>query len=253
MQNRYAGDIGDFGKYGLLRALWGQKGDPPLGVVWYLTSNEFHNNHGRFTRYLEPTPENLTRFRDCDPALYDRLAQLVRDDERSVTAVGRAGILPATTRRFEQHVNPDSTKPERRGRGWRQTHRDGCLEEAIMAVQDCAAVFMDPDNGLASPAGNPGPKHATIGEARRLAGQDRSVIVYHHIGRQGNAQDQVRARLDEMESGLERQALALLYHRGSARAFLISPAPADRTRLTDRVREFMDSSWRTHFDYPGTP
>ena len=38
MQNQYVGDIGDFGKYGLLRAI---SGDPlRLGVVWYLFPDE---------------------------------------------------------------------------------------------------------------------------------------------------------------------------------------------------------------------
>ena len=33
MQNRYTGDIGDFAKYGLLRAI---RGRMRLGVAWYL-------------------------------------------------------------------------------------------------------------------------------------------------------------------------------------------------------------------------
>ncbi len=41
MQNQYVGDVGDFGKVGLLRALTGvyPAATPPLklGVVWYLT------------------------------------------------------------------------------------------------------------------------------------------------------------------------------------------------------------------------
>ena len=42
MQDQYVGDIGDFGKYGLLRHLTGMRGDAApedalrLGVVWYL-------------------------------------------------------------------------------------------------------------------------------------------------------------------------------------------------------------------------
>lgn len=38
MQDRYVGDIGDFGKYGLLRALCAH--DLSLGVVWYLVPDE---------------------------------------------------------------------------------------------------------------------------------------------------------------------------------------------------------------------
>ena len=44
VQDRYVGDVGDFGKYGLLRALCG--GDLTLGVVWYLYPDEEANNDG---------------------------------------------------------------------------------------------------------------------------------------------------------------------------------------------------------------
>ena len=78
MQDRYFGDIGDFAKYGLLRAV--TAGEPPLrlAVLWYLVPDESHNKDGRHIDYLEPTPENLARFRACDPELYDRLGDLVR-------------------------------------------------------------------------------------------------------------------------------------------------------------------------------
>ena len=44
MQDRYVGDIGDFGKYGLLRALCGR--DLYLGVVWYLIPDEGGLDYG---------------------------------------------------------------------------------------------------------------------------------------------------------------------------------------------------------------
>src|ERR1700684_4163658 len=52
MQDRYVGDVGDFGKFGLLRALCGESHPLPLklGVVWY----RFPMN--RITR-MENTPD----------------------------------------------------------------------------------------------------------------------------------------------------------------------------------------------------
>lgn len=44
MQNRYAGDIGDFIKFALLRAL---SPDHNLGVAWYLYPDEGHNSDGK--------------------------------------------------------------------------------------------------------------------------------------------------------------------------------------------------------------
>ena len=52
MQNRYVGDIGDFGKYHLLQEL--SMPDLKLGIVWYLIPNENHNSDGKHVRLFEP-------------------------------------------------------------------------------------------------------------------------------------------------------------------------------------------------------
>ncbi|MGT2465837.1 hypothetical protein ACVOMV_12900 [Mesorhizobium atlanticum] len=79
MQNRYAGDIGDFIKLGLLRALSGGK---RLGVNWYLYPDEYHNGDGGYTSYLlDPA-----RWRVSDPELFDNLKGMVSAG-RSVQAL----------------------------------------------------------------------------------------------------------------------------------------------------------------------
>ena len=50
MQNRYTGDIGDFGKLGLLRVL--QESGLTIGVNWYLVPDENHNSDGRHVQYF---------------------------------------------------------------------------------------------------------------------------------------------------------------------------------------------------------
>src|SRR5215472_4360200 len=111
MQDRYVGDLGDFGKYGLLRHLFdGLR----LGVVWYLVANETHNSDGRHVRYLNLDDEasarcgvrpcrpdaeqhHLQHFRVCDPILYDVLQKLVAKGNRDVEAIAATGILPQGT------------------------------------------------------------------------------------------------------------------------------------------------------------
>ena len=67
MQNRYVGDIGDFGKYGLLRSLCGvseilnSHHSPRLGVVWYLYPDESHDSDGKYTGYLACNSKNHAR------------------------------------------------------------------------------------------------------------------------------------------------------------------------------------------------
>ena len=45
MQDRYAGDVGDFGKLGMLRCI--ENSGLCVGVNWYLVGNESHNNDGK--------------------------------------------------------------------------------------------------------------------------------------------------------------------------------------------------------------
>lgn len=64
MQNKYVGDVGDFGKHSLLRRLAGATAPdnlPPLrlGLVWYARSDECGNLDGKFVQYLDPTRKNL--------------------------------------------------------------------------------------------------------------------------------------------------------------------------------------------------
>ena len=66
LQNRNAGDIGDFGKYGLLRSL-ARGTELSLGVCWYLHPDEDQRNDGGHTQYLQQTRDNRIRFRALDP------------------------------------------------------------------------------------------------------------------------------------------------------------------------------------------
>jgi hypothetical protein len=74
MQNRYVGDVGDFGKYGLLKSLCTanrtNSSNLTLGVIWYLVPDESHNDDGMRTKYLNLNKSD-NKFRKCDPHLYD--------------------------------------------------------------------------------------------------------------------------------------------------------------------------------------
>ena len=65
MKNQYVGDVGDYGKYGLLRYI-SNKGIH-IGVNWYLTEDD-DSNDGKFISYLSKESE-----RKYDGELYDFL------------------------------------------------------------------------------------------------------------------------------------------------------------------------------------
>ena len=109
MQNRYVGDVGDFGKHGLLRYLSGMTAgddlDPlKLGVIWYLFHDERHGNDankvsadGNHTEYLTRTPKyDRAIFRECDSELWEGLRDLVFREARCVHCVEGAGFCQTT-------------------------------------------------------------------------------------------------------------------------------------------------------------
>lgn len=51
MQDRYTGDVGDFGKLGMLRLI--EKSGLSVGVNWDLVRDELHNNDGKNVGYLD--------------------------------------------------------------------------------------------------------------------------------------------------------------------------------------------------------
>lgn len=80
MQNRYVGDIGDYVKLAILRALAPERS---LGVVWWLFPNENHNADGGHRKYLEQ-PNQWKRF---DPDLFDALLEIVNQNQLNVHAL----------------------------------------------------------------------------------------------------------------------------------------------------------------------
>ncbi len=250
MQDRYTGDVGDFGKYGMLKALCG--GDLSLGMVWYLYPDEEDNGDGGHVGYLKPTPQNLRRFCDCDPALYDALGGIVRDEERRVASVRGRGALLEGTAFYEAHLSFRSTpwtgpRTERE----RVKHREAWAQGALEATWDRDVVFADPDNGFETPSvqrhHGKAPKYAFFDELEPYVKRRQSLIVYHHLHRSSSTESQVRQRLSQVGKRLG-EAFALRYKPGAARAFFVVPSDAHRRVLAERAQRLArDPCWGRHF------
>lgn len=256
MQNRYVGDVGDFGKYGLLRSLGAGLS---LGVVWYLTPDEGHNADGKHVSYLEPTAANLARYRGCDPELYDALAGIMRDEARSVGSVRERGVLPEGTTFYDEVLTYDGMPGiGPRALAARLDRRRRWVDQALHATESCEFVFLDPDNGLEAGTRRHerlGPKYAYVDELQPYVRRGKSLVVYHHLDRSAPALEQVEALLARLGDRLEgsRPLHALLYRRGTLRAFLVVPAPAHEVVLASRIDLFINSPWSRHFNYLSAP
>ena len=248
MQDRYFGDIGDFAKYGLLRAV--AAGEPPLrlAVLWYLVPDESHTKDGRHIDYLEPTPNNLESFRACDPELYDKLGDLVGAGTRAVSAVPEHALLPPQTVYHDASLDysavPRAQRPALRGR-W--------LASAVEVAGDADVVFLDPDNGLEAgcgPCDTKGPKYAFYADLLALS-PDKTLVVYQHSTRTGTFEEQIENRMVELCDRLRRpraNAAAMRWRRAGPRAFLFVIADAHRTAVLERLRVMTDGPWGAHFE-----
>ena len=89
MQDRYAGDIGDFGKLGLLREL---SREYTVGINWYNPGElDFERDEkGRF-RQEDGRYRDLSGVRECDPELAKALAALKK--ERSIEKLQKLGLI----------------------------------------------------------------------------------------------------------------------------------------------------------------
>ena len=70
MQDKYAGDIGDYGKFILLNQVLQAAGNnSKLGINWYrIVHQELNNNDGRHIDYLKPGPQEQD-FSCCSPVI----------------------------------------------------------------------------------------------------------------------------------------------------------------------------------------
>src|SRR5271166_1447118 len=248
MQDRYVGDVGDFGKFALLRALTRGAQDPlHLGVVWCRFPDESRNGDGRHLAYLK-----RANFLVLEPSLHATLGTLVAGARRSLASVEEAAILPIGTSFFGDStvggVTIGSIAVSR------MTHRRNWRNRALAATKAADIVFFDPDNGIAT---------ASISEAHPKSGKyvfwddltpfwerGQSLVVYHHLNRTASAPVQtevLRTRFAERLGQIPFLA-PLLFRRGSCRYFWIVGQSSHAARLDDLVSSFLAGGWAQHFD-----
>ena len=171
MKNQYFGDINDYLKYGLLRALQND-GHSTLLVAWMLTPDD-GGTDGRLREYLK----NPARWRQFDPELYDGLSALLGPNSPPrVAFIEGARLLGQAT--FHSAVVPDA-------RGERDVWRNDLIESVNESRADL--VFFDPDNGIEIPSCPIGrkfsSKYLAWQEIEEVWAAGCSLLVYQHFPR----------------------------------------------------------------------
>ena len=237
MQDRYTGDIGDFGKLGLLRTLQAQ--DLTIGVNWYLTPDEDHNEDGKYTKYLDDE-----MYRKCDESLWLELKQIVEADQRKVSALQNDRILQAV---FYDEILDFAGKKKTE----RISTREEWHKQALDQLSDLDVVFVDPDNGLVVPSAKDRPKENKYVKPDELIAYYRkgsTVIYYQHKARRQDdfyiAQHKKLIKSPGLEGSF---GLGLKFKRTSQRYYFFILQPRHREVIEKAVNEMVSSAWGEHF------
>ena len=237
MQDRYTGDIGDFGKLGLLRVLQAQ--GLTIGVNWYLTPDEDHNEDGKYTIYLDDE-----MYRKCDEALWLELKQIVKADQRKVSALQNDRILQAVF--YDEALDFAGKKKTER-----ISTREGWHKQAVDQLSELDVVFVDPDNGLVVPSAEGRPKENKYAKPDELLAYYRkgSTVIYyqHKARRQDDFYIEQHKKLIK-SPGLEGSTgLGLKFKTTSQRYYFFILQPRHREVIEKAVNEMVSSAWGEHF------
>lgn len=171
MKNQYFGDINDYRKYGILRALAGD--DVQILICWMLTPNDARAD-GKFIQYLT----DPCRWQAYDPVLFDVLqAEVLTRGRRDVACVKERMLIGRAT--FVDAIL-DGTAAS----------RNSWLAELRQKRKNADLVFFDPDNGIEVPSTpktrRDSRKYVYWDELEETWRTGASLLVYQHFRREEN-------------------------------------------------------------------
>ncbi len=238
MQDRYAGDVGDFGKLGMLRQI--ANSGLKIGINWYFTfkPEEHRNADGKHISYLKKKP-----FQDCDDELLSVLRGIV-EGNRSVAAIEGAALLP-NAQYFSAPLKPVREPTPSRER-W--------LSNSIEALAESDIIFCDPDNGLlvksVSQRSSKADKYVAESDLVFYYLTGKSIIFYNHRSR-----EEIQTYLKRFES-LRRQNelkgakwMGLTFRRGSTRDYIFILQPNHKEQINGAIEMMLQGNWNKHFSY----
>ena len=232
MKNQYVGDIGDYGKYGLLRFL-ANKGKR-IGVNWYLTDDD-HGNDGNMREYLKHDEES-----NYDSAVYSLLKSMP-DKDKSVSYIEKSGIIPNAV----FYSTPLSTANKERSQ--RAANRLKWHQDALYHLCHADLIFCDPDNGSANDIkaiSKTGEKYALIGELHDYYRHGRDVVYYCHRARR-NSEKWKEKVLELAAPYTDAKIIVLTFRRGMQRSYIFCIHPTRYEEYSRIIDEFLQTDWGT--------
>jgi hypothetical protein len=238
MQDHYVGDVGDFGKYGLLSKVLEYGGDEVrLGVNWYyFEAPKPKNGDGGYMGYLCPENKNWEKFERCFPEIYDDLKKIVYSKKRKIEKIEENAVVGDGVVYYRKPVN----KPVRH-HTLRTEKREKWFADSLEYLKKADIIFLDPDNGIQTDSLKKSHKKAGKyffrDECREYFAQGKSLILYHHRNRKPEKDYNADIlRLHEAIDGSATMSI-LRFRRYSVRDYIIVAQPEHAELFGRVVRE----------------
>ena len=237
MKNQYVGDIGDFGKYGLLRFLANH--GIKIGVNWYLTEDD-SSSDGRFTGYLNRPEEGIS-----DPELFYVLKEIAFRSDKSVNMIQDAHIIQGAEF-YKEILKSSSLEADAR-----ELSRRFWFNNSTLILKDVDLIFADPDNGISyrkTAKTKDSEKYILPEDVCDYYNSGRNVVYYCHKGRRKQeAWEQAKTGIRNYIR--DAQILAVTCHRGTQRSYIFVLHPDSYKKYEHILTAFLDSAWGNMFTW----
>jgi hypothetical protein len=224
MQDKYTGDIGDFGKYILLKELVKLSNNSiNLGVNWYLFNQpEKKSGDGKFIDYLDSDTKDFKYYEKCDSILFNQLYNITKGNKRRVSEIEKNSILPYRTRFYSEPIPYFPNNPLRQIQA-----REEWFINSFGLLSDVDFVFLDPDNGINPPnteKSKPNAaKYVFINEIEKYYSTQKSVLVYQHWDHQSKLSRDEKYSIIAKKTCSVNHIKVLRYKKKSVRDYLLLP------------------------------
>jgi len=231
MKNQYFGDINDYRKYGLLRAIASASNFRTM-VAWMLTQDD-GGTDGNFISYLE----HPTKWAHHDPPLYNELRRLLKGkNQRNIGLIETSGLI-TNTDFFSAYV-PEAA-----------SLRNDWFQSLISMSKGKDLIFLDPDNGLEVKSRPYGRKHSSKflywREVESLWRNNNSLLIYQHFIRE-NRHNYTQRMLNAL-SDSTRGSLVEAFSTPNV-VFLMALQP-EHQHLHKPIAETVQRKWEGQIDH----
>ena len=232
MKNQYVGDIGDYGKYSLLRFI--SKHNIRVGINWYLTRND-GSTDGKFIEYLDDPDEEKH-----DPKVFAALKKIAGNADKNVHYIEKFDLISGCL--FYHEPIPEKDSSDYLGR---EISRRLWFNNSVMILEDASLIYADPDNGITynKKAGSKNSeKYILPEEIRSYYSKGKNVVFYCHKGRR-TADAWEKTKTDIKKYLPDAQILVITYHRGTQRSYIFVLHPNNYAEYRSILEEFIETGW----------